>query len=271
MVRLGGADFDSDTALVIRDETIKAAVKRLENIKWMETKDDGAMVALADESLKGSSISYNPTPCDMAILDSLLCDSKIGVISDDVQLCNCIMWDVYNKHLKKSDEINNNKVDDFLKTVYDYILQLSLLNQLEIDRPKHSIEIVPDDYRIEIMGEVIEKAKEVYKDEKYIEKPFENSEKSKKTRQCLPLFLYEKKGKSPLRYKRESADGRWDVPTDYIYETLEDEKNNIKNAKPRIARGTAKELDEFFELEDVKFSANTNCSLIKFLQKLQGL
>lgn len=257
MIKLGGADFDSDTALVVYDETIKAAVDKLNTLDWIDAKTDGTPVALADEkSLKGEAELYTNTPKDMAILDQRLSDSKIGVISDDAQLCNCIMWDVYNKlqDSKKSLKINKRIAKKFLQTVYDFILILSVLNELEIDRPKHSIEIVPDDYRDIIKDEVIELAKKVYKDEKYVEDKY--NESSRRTKACIPAFLYEKKGCPSYAYRRTADDGYWDVPTDYIFKLLDEEKPEINNAKMRIGRGKSKKLHEYFDYNEVRLGEN---------------
>lgn len=243
MVKLGGADFDSDTALLIRDETIIGAVKKLNKLTWLSPGTDGLPVALADEkSFTESLISYDYTPQDMAKLDTMLAESKVGTISDAAQLCNCIMWDIYNK----TDKNPSKDIQECLKKIYDYILMLSVLNELEIDRTKHNINIVPSDEKSKIMSELEKEYNSFYEKIGDVEIGEKQSDDN-----VVPRFLYDLR-KAPYQRLRKTDNGCWDISTDYIYKALDKERDNIRNAKENIERNTSKSIEEFFEIEEVK-------------------
>ena len=136
MVKLGGADFDSDAALYIKDETIAKAAKKMGELSWLSPAKDGAAVAIADDNLKGDAKFYNYQAEGFALLDHELARTSvsIGQISNYAQIFNSYLWDGYF----------NEKEEDYLKGLYDCILKLSVLNELEIDRAKHSICVSPE-------------------------------------------------------------------------------------------------------------------------------
>ena len=147
-VKLGGADFDSDTAFFIQDKTIQAAAKRLNELTFLNPGPDGLPVALADDkALKKEGPNNSPYNEDaLAKLDAGLARSSItiGQISNNAQLFNSYFWheymkNEYGKNVNKQSDSEPNT--DYLKKVYDCILKLSMLNELEIDKAKHKINI----------------------------------------------------------------------------------------------------------------------------------
>lgn len=145
MVRLGGADFDSDTVFYIRDSVIQKAagsfVKKGSEKNLFDgilsPGEDGLPVAVADESsireeAGGAESGWSYTAESMAKLDHGLAHSgsTVGIISDSTQICNSNLWDVYY------GETGDRKAR--MREIYGDILTLSVLNEVEIDRSKHA-------------------------------------------------------------------------------------------------------------------------------------
>ncbi len=227
MVKLGGADFDSDTALYIKNEVIEKAAKELMNIKALSPGKDGLPVGVAASDLKKTGIQERKyTPGDMAYIDNMLMESgrTIGEISNSIQLFNSYLWEEYYKG--KSADPNR------LKAIYDCILKLSVLNELTIDSAKRMLTINP--------GTETENIKEtVYNGLEILTK--------NKNRLYCPYFLYEvirrKHKKKSVKYTRRSPgeayenakegekkkqvnESFWNCPMDLICKTLV-KKNNI--------------------------------------------
>ncbi len=226
MVKLGGADFDSDTALYIKNEVIEKAAKELMNIEALSPGKDGLPVGVADTGLKKTGIQErNYTPGDMAYIDNMLMESgrTIGEISNSIQLFNSFLWEEYFK---------GDKADpDRLKAIYDCILKLSVLNELTIDSAKRMLTINPSAETENIKGTEYNGLEILAKDA---------------DRLYCPYFLYEvisrKQKKKPGRYKKRDSgaayktakpgekkkqvnESFWNCPMDLICNTLV-KKNN---------------------------------------------
>ncbi len=221
MVKLGGADFDSDTAFYIKDETIIKAAKELYNMSFLSVKEDGLPVALADDSLKGEGIKYSYDAESQAELDHNLAKSSktIGSISNSAQLFNSYFWEEYFKGSDERDEV-------YLRKVYDCILELSVLNELEIDKSKHSILLDPEQVRRSIMresynGEEIIQRKAVTVKKKKAGKIVEETEEYPE----YPYFLY--LDTKYVKYKALREENKyWDTPVDYISRIIDEIKYN---------------------------------------------
>ena len=265
MVKLGGADFDSDTALFVRDETIQAAVSRLNDMECLEPGADGLPVALVDDGFKGAPIPYNnKSYLDVARLDSMLAGSAVGIISDTAQICNCFMWDYYNKNKGALSA----RGEEYLRFVYGRILMLSALNELEIDRTKHSIAIAPDAYKVLIENEVMDATRQLgYYPDDYFEIRNDNH---RVVSRYAPMFFYDKKGRPSSMAPRSDAAGHpllWDIPTDYIYTVLEEEAQNIRSAASE-SRRRKDDISDYFEYEDVQLGADNPRKLRDFRRRI---
>ena len=212
MVKLGGADFDSDTALYVKDKTIAEAAKRLNDIPWLcpEPDSGGPFVAKADDSLKTGVLADFPDALGLALTDCRLKDSGAGIgqISNLAQLFNSILWDKYFS-IKAGGKISA-KDEEYLKTVYDCVLKLSVLNELEIDSSKHGISIDMRKFR-EAIG------KEKFGGEPVVE----HYTAAGGEITVVPAFLfdyYKESGNSGLKRLRGKNKGEkyWNCPVDNI-------------------------------------------------------
>ena len=243
MVKLGGADFDSDTALYVKDEVIEKAAKKLLEIEALSPEKDGLPVAVAGWGVKSDkTLKRKYTKSEMAKIDNVLMESgkTIGSISNIIQIFNSYLWEEYFKG-KEADE-------DRLRAIYENILMLSVLNELTIDSAKHQLDFNPYDVAKEI-------ATDTYNGEEIIEtvtvkvKTKDGKVKERKFVLC-PFFLYESikrknNGKLPNGYTKrdkgtaydEAKEGEkkkqknmefWNCPMDLICEDLV-KKNNTNS------------------------------------------
>ncbi|MCR5502667.1 MAG: hypothetical protein K6F53_06640 [Lachnospiraceae bacterium] len=173
MVKLGGADFDSDTALFIKDPVFREAAESLLDPEGIlaplcgkyAPEADGLPVAQAGEILKaqvpakaGGKTSGNQ-PQDMltgyplSALDHKLARSQmnIGSISNNIQLFNCYLWEALFR-IKEGRTEDERTEDGYAQAVYECILKLAVLNELEIDRAKHSNDLATNTEMQEIMN-----------------------------------------------------------------------------------------------------------------------
>ena len=237
MIKLGGADFDSDTAFYIKDETIKEAALRLNDIELLGPKKKGPQVAVADDSLKGESKKGNyKSMLDHTKLDDMLSLSQItiGQISNDAQLFNSYFWNKYYEEIvgETGEEVEEAEKEKkrYLNKVYRNILILSALNELEIDKAKHSIVIEPDSIRRKIRnttfnGEyILERKKENDRNTQTIYVPY-----------FFTLISDNKKRYITKEYKY------WNTPVDYIAKCLT--KTSAKG------KDIEEDLSKFFDME----------------------
>ncbi|MCR5649734.1 MAG: hypothetical protein K6F86_00960 [Lachnospiraceae bacterium] len=215
MVKLGGADFDSDTAMFLREPSIIEAVNNLSDrtgiMKKMGDKyapeQDGLPVAQPSANLVGEVKLYSLSAYEFAMLDKYLAQTQkdIGTVSNDIQLFNSYLW----------EGLYSGRDDDYCQTVYECILKLSVLNELEIDRSKHSIILPLKSFHDDIMDTL-------YDGEPILEKPLS----SKKIRSFgttkeikayyQPAFLYEikkERGNSNIALKEKKY---WNCPPDHL-------------------------------------------------------
>ena len=216
MVKLGGADFDSDTALYLKEPVIVEAAEKLTQgggimEKLCDTfspEADGLPVAQASEVLKGGDNKLSLSAYDQAKLDRDLSQTQknIGAISNDIQLFNSYLW----------EGLFSDKRDaGYCQAVYECILKLSVLNELEIDRSKHSIDLPLKVFHKEIMVANYnnEPILSTYKFDKKI--------KTAKTKRQLnayyqPEFLYEiKKNRGAVNIVSRK-DKYWNCPPDHL-------------------------------------------------------
>ncbi len=247
MVKLGGADFDSDTALFVKDETIQEAAKRLLLIKMLGPGEDGVLVAQADPELKKKKkFTYSYCNDDMAKIDHDLSQSgaSIGHISNDAQLFNSYLWKAYFSdntsdcsHDDLTDQQDIQDKNTYMEKVYECVLKLSVLNELEIDRSKHAIDLNINKERkkikeTEIEGKPIAKHKE------------ELGDKKTRTSYEKPVFMspsgqgYRKQKKENGKKKKEY----WNCPVDYIGQILDENKEYSDRQDERIS------FDRFMEI-----------------------
>jgi hypothetical protein len=232
MAKLGGADFDSDTALYIKDPIILSAAKKLAEFEWMNSNDEGPSIALTDKILKGDPKTYSYDPIGFASLDTSLAKSaiEIGSLSNDAQLFNSYLWEGYK----------SGKDTKYLHLIYNCILKLAALNELEIDRAKHSIGIP-----ISAIHDEIKKVK--FNGNPVIEKT--NSDNESKDKTYIPFFMYDTKNPQKNRYKalREGKLKLWNCPVDYISMVLKEEPGLSRTKKQSI-----NDLSLLFELKGDK-------------------
>ncbi len=213
MVRLGGADFDSDTALFIKNSVIRKSAEKLLTIKALQPEERELPVVEIDDELKGSTIKKIYDYENLAVLDEELSQSqrRIGELSNLAQLFNSYFWEGYF----------NKKELGYLIKVYECVLLLSALNELEIDSAKH---FISEDI-FSLKDNVVNAT---YDGEMILKK--EPGEKGTLVR-CKPAFMQEKK--RDVKY--------WKCPMDYISLVLSEKfKRGGSNTK-RIT------FNEFFD------------------------
>lgn len=249
MVRLGGADFDSDSVLLAEDETIKRAAEDLidnEKFGFLNPSLDGLPVVEIDEELKGSPNLYKYESEDLSELDNKISGTgrTIGELSNDAQLFNAYFWEEYFKE---------NHDEEYLKQTYRCSLMLSALNELEIDSAKHATELNIKDER------------EAVKEEQYNGKPILRKTEDKNYENPYYLYLNKKKksGKKPSGIALRAGNKFWNCPVDHIAEIIDEQPRKINNSrKERISlsvflksissdecekKPTANQLNELYE------------------------
>ncbi|MCR5303236.1 MAG: hypothetical protein K6E33_01635 [Lachnospiraceae bacterium] len=225
MVRLGGADFDSDSVIFIRDKVIERAAGDLTDKKkfgMLNPTIDGLPVVEVDDRLKGNKSMHKFNAYELACLDHFIAKSgrMVGVLSNDAQLFNAYFWEEYFK---------KDRDDEYLKTVYECSLILSALNELQIDSAKHSI------------GLDIEKEKRYVEEIKYKDEPVIRSVANEDgTRSAVtvenPFFLFKNKKKksggkrtNSISLRKESV--YWNCPVDHIAEILNEKSINERDKR----------------------------------------
>ncbi len=258
MVRLGGADFDSDSVLYIRDRTIERAARDLldrEKFGVLNPTADGLPVVEVDERLKGNIAKDTFDKQRLSVLDHNISSSAmtIGELSNDAQLFNSYFWEEYFKE---------DHDDGYLRHVYNCSLMLAALNELEIDSAKHNISL-----NIKIERKKIRKTR--YKEKDILERA--DPENGSRVAKILsPYFLYRSKkkknaGKGLWGITTRKDNIYWNCPVDHISEILSEEAGS-DSAREHIKRkgmtelllsvtnpeykgkATAKQLNELYEM-----------------------
>lgn len=282
MVKLGGADFDSDTALFIKEPVVLDAVAQLqrkdasfyEPLGIYGPGEDGLPIAQAGAALIGNGNQAPYTETELAKLDHSLSYSQtaIGSISNDVQLFNCYLWEELHALSESGGSVGD---AEKAKLIYECILKLAVLNELEIDRAKHSIFLPPSTrkkvletaYRKEpILSSTVIKSVRINKRER-------GETESLQKAYYLPSFLYEikkERGNTSILLRGSKASERyWDCPPDYLAGAVS------KLRKPRTLRED--QLTVYLEMDGSKEQANTRqlkqikerlCETIDRLSKL---
>ncbi|MBO4408813.1 MAG: hypothetical protein J5786_06030 [Clostridiales bacterium] len=193
MVKLGGADFDSDTVLYTSNEIIIKAVKELGTMDWLFCGGNEIPVAQADDSIREGTKEDIPDQVGYALNDDNLSTSAvtIGAVSNTVQLMNSIFWEEY---FGKRDT-------DYLAEIYDRILMLSILNELEIDKSKHEISINITECKNFALNKP-------YKGKRIV------TYADKTSAMYVPEFLYNPG--SPHTNKKREGNPYWQCPVDQI-------------------------------------------------------
>lgn len=222
MVKLGGADFDSDTALFVKDKTFQEAAKQLLNkdgiiaplCKKYPPLVDGLPVAQKSSVLTGENIPRSNNPEQWAKLDHDLAKTQknIGRISNDIQLFNCYLWEAL---FERKDE-------GYIEAIYDCILKLAVLNELEIDRSKHHIELDTEKALKKIMNTQYE-GKPIILSEDHTRKQQRANKKGESFRDLnisyieQPAFLYEIKRDNGNKYISLRKNNKyWNCPADHL-------------------------------------------------------
>ncbi|MCR5597015.1 MAG: hypothetical protein K6G19_02470, partial [Lachnospiraceae bacterium] len=202
--------------------------------------DDGLPVAQAGEVIKGEAKKYTLTPYDLARLDQAIASTQrnIGTISNDIQLFNSYMW----------EGLRSGRESEYCQKIYECIMKLSVLNELEIDRSKHSVSINTKLIHRGIMDTE-------YKGEPILEGP-DDKVKRKRVKNGVeepaqelesyynPVFLYEiKRDRGAKNLFIRPQKKYWDCPPDHLSELA------AKIRKPR-ANYNKKRL--IFNYNDVK-------------------
>lgn len=273
MVKLGGADFDSDTALFVKEPAV------LKNVShFMEKEDsffaalneygpyeDGLPVAQAAANLVGEGISKPYTMYELANLDNVLSNSQkvIGSISNDVQLFDSYLWETLCHG-------ENEVVDEAkAKIIFECIMKLAVLNELEIDRAKHSINL-PTTIRKQIcdteyLGKPILQSKEIKIKKIYL--GWKGNGTTKTTAQKAyyqPAFLYDvkkDKGNENIALRgRLKKEKYWNCPPDYLAKKVSEIR------KPRSANKES--LTVYFDKKGRGISTQTNTRQLSELKEL---
>ncbi len=238
LCKLGGADFDSDTAFCIKDETIKEAAIKLNSLTFLDPGEDGLPVAVADEKLKGTpKLAPLDNVLANTILDHDLAKSSmtIGRISNTAQLFNSYFWDEFFRNGDEKDE-------GYLKVIYNNVLILSILNELEIDRSKRNIRFLPEKFRKMILHSTYNGACIIKQDED--------------GREYYPYFLW--LDSSSRRGKTLTEEKYWNTPVDFIARILGEDAYTEDTE-------TVYDIEGYFDLE-LKNGRNQNTRLIQNLR-----
>ena len=248
MVKLGGADFDSDTALYLKEAVLQKAAQELTKSDGITKKlcgrfqpeEDGLPVAIACEELEGRDKTFYLSKYDQAKLDHELSNTQvnIGSISNDIQLFNSYLW----------EGLLSDRDDEYCQTIYECILKMSVLNELEIDRAKHSIEKPLSAFHDEIMKTEYGKGKdrkpilEVYSSGKKVrtkvgtQKGYKEYVREQNT-YYHPAFLYENKKDRGTKNIAKRKDKYWNCPPDHLSKLaagLKKEKDCSDNVKKEV-------------------------------------
>ncbi len=231
MVKLGGADFDSDTALFVKDSVFAEAAEKLLDpdgiLKPLAGKyapsSDGLPVAQAGDILKeGEKASENgESAFAFTLLDNKLAKTQttVGSISNNIQLFNCYLWEALF-----AMQTGDGAVDEgYIEALYESILKLAVLNELEIDRSKHEIDLKTNHVMSAIMeaeynGKPLIKATKKKRRSGYANQ----DEKDHKEKKILyqPAFLYEiKRDRGNLSIALRGTlkkDKYWNCPADQL-------------------------------------------------------
>ena len=114
--RLNGCDYDSDTMLITNNEWLIAATV-------IEYDKLGVPVCMVKPSQK---TAYTFAPEDLARLDCIISENKIGDIVNLSQFINSIFW----------HELSKGKFVEELMPIYLDICKLAVLSGMEIDKAK---------------------------------------------------------------------------------------------------------------------------------------
>jgi hypothetical protein len=136
MERGNGLDFDSDSALIVLDETIYTRALEVQNFATPILMDKKY-----EDKYKLQAIVPNPkprynTPDNLADLDDIISVNKIGEICNLAQVLNSYYWNEYYK-----DDADQN----YLDAVYEQINILAILSNIEIDKSKHTFDLDMED------------------------------------------------------------------------------------------------------------------------------
>jgi hypothetical protein len=117
MERGNSLDFDSDSALIVRDKTILKRSKEVQSF------------ATPIHKIISDDIKNHNSADDLAILDEKISVNKIGEICNLAQVLNSYYWNEYYK--------GDNADKDLLEKIYNQIIILAILSNIEIDKAKH--------------------------------------------------------------------------------------------------------------------------------------
>lgn len=248
MMKLGGADFDSDTALFINNSIISRAAKMLmdekgplaEKMGRYRPEADGLPVAQASPLLLAGG-KDEMTAQNLAWLDTTLSGTSIsiGELSNNIQLFNCALSEALQDGNRRPEDI---------EAIYECILKLSVLNEIEIDKAKHRVKINPDRERKEILDAVFPGG-ECGSEERILERKTVKTayshglSGSSRERFYYPAFLHEirkERGSSDMLLKGTKKHDRiWNCPADHLYALVDGLK---KPKDPASCKSSAKVL-----------------------------
>lgn len=130
MVRLNGADYDSDTVLVTNNPIIVAATKRQTALGCFKVPLNG--ISLAKKSRKTEETDLST---ELALVDKKISDNYIGEITNISQIFNSIFWDRYPIQ-KMQDENFETVWNSEASGLYQDIALLTIMSNIEIDKSK---------------------------------------------------------------------------------------------------------------------------------------
>jgi hypothetical protein len=218
MERGNSLDFDSDMALVVREKCILQRAKEVQISKFAtpvnNIKDDG------------KKPRYN-TPESLADLDSTLSINKIGEIVNLSQVLNSYYWNEYYK--------GNEADQELLDKIYEKVIVLAILSNIEIDKAKHTFDLkmdqILDDIRaLEHKGKPLFEKAEVNIRKSYTEEEhkelYELNMQNIAIDKLLKYRDFEEKSKEQCKIERKAAKDR-------IYEILSQKQINEDGTKPK--------------------------------------
>ena len=146
MERGNGLDFDSDSALIVLDETIYTRALEVQNFATPILMDKKY-----EDKYELKAIVPNPkprynTPDNLADLDDIISVNKIGEICNLAQVLNSYYWNKYYK-----DDADQ----QYLDAVYEQINILAILSNIEIDKSKHTFDLDMEDILKDIKNKKI--------------------------------------------------------------------------------------------------------------------
>lgn len=221
MERGNSLDFDSDSALCVKDSTI---LKRALQVQSFATP--------VHDIPKSKKDRYN-TAESLADLDNQIAINKIGEIVNLSQCLNSYFWNEYYKGNKANKEV--------MKSIYDNVLVLAILSGIEIDKAKHTfdLEMTPILNKIRSMKVLIDgEYEDVFQTaDMEIRKKYSKDE-IEKIYELQEEILYLE------TFKDEEFIDENTINEEYTLSQYEEDYNNLLNSKKKELKSILNEVEK---------------------------